>query len=66
MKVLITGGTGFLGKHLIGHQSIGKHSVLSLVRKESLGCSQVEYRELIGDLNDLSYQNMLLKPSTRK
>jgi UDP-glucose 4-epimerase len=53
MRVLITGGTGFIGRHLLERMPTGTHTVLSIVRKDTHtflnSCSN-----LIGDLNDLS------------
>lgn len=49
MKVLITGGTGFIGKHLTQHFLIQKNEVIILTRKPTTSNTQ--------NLNYLTYEN---------
>ena len=53
MKVLVTGGTGFLGEHLLAAlQQGGGDEVLALCRKDSARMRELGARVVIGDVSD--------------
>ena len=50
MRVLVTGGSGFLGKYVLDRLKLEGHSILSLYRKKN---EEEGVGVLVGDLNDL-------------
>lgn len=53
MKAFITGGTGFIGSHLIDYLIDQKIEVRALVRKNEKWLDGKNYTRISGDLNDL-------------
>ncbi len=57
MKILITGATGFIGRHLIetiagGKAGISKKQITCLVRKKSQFLDDLKIKSIVCDLND--------------
>jgi len=52
MKILITGSSGYLGRHTAGVAMARGHSVVGLDIKPS-GISHASFKEIIGDITDL-------------
>jgi len=53
MKVLVTGGTGFLGRHVIRALVGAGHEVRALVRSESYSLQRDGAQQVVGDVLDL-------------
>lgn len=52
MKVLVTGGTGFLGRHVIRELVAAGHEVAALVRTESYSLQRDGATQVVGDVLD--------------
>lgn len=62
MRVLVTGATGFLGRHVISQIRAGEHNILGFTLKNDAPENSIEgIQWLYGDLNDLA----ALKPAIR-
>ena len=51
MKIFITGGSGFIGRHLLKLLELGNHNVLCLSHTASIVSSSPTLRTVLGDLN---------------
>lgn len=60
MNILVTGGSGFLGSHIIDQLVVNGHSVTSYDKVASKYKNEA-FREVIGDLNDKELLDIALK-----
>ena len=51
MRIFITGGSGFIGRHLLKLLELGDHNVLCLSHTASILSSGSKLRTILGDLN---------------
>ena len=64
MNILLTGGTGFIGKNLINLLLNSSHSVLVLTRKESKKIKNINFLKTSLNLSNLSFKKVKkFKPS---
>lgn len=61
MRVFLTGGSGFIGRHLIPLLSESGHEVLALSRKSVADVASLRVKALVGDLADPESYRSLLK-----
>jgi nucleoside-diphosphate-sugar epimerase len=61
MRVFLTGGSGFIGRHLIPLLSESGHEVLALSRKSVADVASLGVKALVGDLADPESYRSLLK-----
>jgi len=59
MKIFVTGGTGFVGRHLL--EKLERHDVLCLSRSPALDPKKKNIRWINGDLQDFSQIRLWLK-----